>query len=59
MQRWRVRRGPGGPDGLAALGEQGEAAMPEVVEADGGRLMLWVAVVSKVNPDRRRYLCAQ
>jgi hypothetical protein len=35
------RRGVSGerlqvPDGLAALGEQGEAAMPEVVEPDGG-----------------------
>ena len=25
------------PDGLAALGEEREATMPEVVEADGGR----------------------
>ena len=26
------------PDGLAALGEQGEAAMPQVVEAERGQL---------------------
>ncbi len=41
MQRERGGSVPGEcleiPDGFAALGEQGKAAMSEIVEADGGR----------------------